>query len=389
MRTSIFFWIVPMCWLAVPAAGSAEPFAHAELFLGRSVKPPAAARSVTLGLHANGAPLDLAIGKTRDRLIDESVQEACGSNATCKTKTREAIQKLETLSDADWARIESAAGSSATLDQQLNQLVASGQITASDKQQIETFVSKNATTPDERRSTIALARQVAETRANILLAPYGIVNLELLQISAELPLVLTLYEHRTDIGIGNFNTDFRFGHRFDLSVLALGLSYGLHLYFPTGGGAADPAAYSFLFHSPRYLHRYLTWAPYVVFGADFPFVTVQTYAELVSMHRVRGGPGVSNLQYFQYGVGLTILPDFLISVVGELSGLAPLNNASDFNALFGLGGVRLRLWLLELGVAVQAPIFQKVKGFNLPPIAGISLQKLASLSVLAHVAVSF
>lgn len=373
----------------VPGVVRSEPFTGSDLFIGRSVKPAAGARTFTAGLRASGAPLDLAIGRTRERLIDEGVSEACGSNQTCQTETRQAVDKLSNLGDDQWARIEQAAGDKAALSQELQSLVAAGEISATDKQQIENFVSKNATTPEERRQTVTLARQVAETRANILLTPYVEVNLDLLKVMAELPLVLTLYENRTDVGIGNFNADVRFGHHFDVAVATLGLSYGLHLYFPTGGEAAGPAAYAFLFHSPRYLKGYLSWAPYVVGGVDFPFVTVQTYGELVSMHKVRGSASVSNIQFFQYGVGLTLLPDFFVSVVGELNGMVPLNHAGDFNALFGLGGLQFRFFIVKAGVAVQAPIYSESSGANLPAIQGISVNRLAKLSVMAHAGFEF
>lgn len=373
----------------IPGVARSDPFAGSDLFLGRSVKPAAGARTFTAGLRASGAPLDLAIGSTRERLIDEGVSEACGSNQTCQTETRQAVDKLSNLGDDEWGRIEQAAGDEAALSRELQSLVAAGEISATDKQQIENFVSKNAPTPEKRRQTVALARRVAETRANILLTPYVEVNLDLLKVMAELPFVLTLYENRTDLGLGNVNADVRFGHHFDVGVATLGLSCGLHLYFPTGGEAAGPATYAFLFHSPRYLHGYLSWAPYVAAGVDFPFLTVQTYGELVGMHKVRGSASVSNIQFFQYGVGLTLLPDFFVSVVGELNGLAPLNNARDFNALFGLGGLQFRFFIVKAGVAVQVPIYSKTTGTNLPAIQGIPVGRLAKLSVLAQVGFEF
>ncbi len=375
--------------VGVPGVVRSEPFAGGDLFIGRSVKPAAGARTFTVGLRASGAPLDLAIGSTRERLIEEAVSQACGSNQTCQSETRQAVDRLSTLDDNQWTRIEQAAGDPAALSQELQSQVAAGNLTPTQKQEIENFVSKNATTPEERRQTIALARRVAETRANILLTPYLEVNLDLLKVQAELPLVLTLYEHRTDVGLGNLNTDVRFGHHFGLGVATLGLSYGLHLYLPTGSEAADPAAYAFLFHAPRYLNSYLSFAPYLVAGADLPFVTVQAYGELVSMHKVRGGARVSSIQFFQYGIGLTLLPDFVVSVVGELNGMAPLNHADDFNALFGLGGLQFRFFIVKAGVAVQAPIYSKMSASNLPAIQGIPVQRLAKLSVMAHAGFQF
>lgn len=384
-RANLMAWVL----VCVSSPSFAEPFSGNDLFIGRSVKPVAGDRTFTAGLRVAGAPLDLAIGSARDRMIDEGVEAACGSNQTCRTETRQAVDNLSKLNDDQWARIEQAAGDQAAMSRELETLVASGQINATDKQQIENFVTKNASTPEERRQTITLARQVAETRANILLTPYLELNLELLKVMVEMPLVLTLYEHRTDVGLGNFNADVRFGHHFDLGVAALGLSYGVHLYFPTGGKAAGPAAYAFLFHAPRYLNSYLSFAPYLVGGVDLPFLTVQAYGELVSMHKVRQGASVSNIQFFQYGVGLTLFPDFFVSVVGEINGMAPLNNAGDFNALFGLGGLQLRFLFLKAGVAVQAPIRSRATGVNLPAIQGIPVNRLAKLSVLASVGFEF
>lgn len=371
--------------VGVPARTWSDAFTGGELFIGRSVKPSAGARTFTAGLRASGAPLDLAIGTARDRMIEEGVTEACGSNSTCRTETHQALDRLARLSHDEWARIEQASTDTAALDRELEALG----VPSDERQRIEQFVSQTATTPEERRQTIALARHVAETRANILLTPFIEVNLDLLRWMAEMPLVLTLYEHRTDVAIANFNTDVRFGHHFDVGFATLGLSYGLHLYFPTGGEAANPAAYAFLFHSPRYLNSYLTWAPYVVGGVDLSFVTFQTYGEIVSMHKVRRGARFSHIQFFQYGVGLTLFPDFFVSVVGEINGMVPVNNAGDFQALFGLGGVRFRFFILEAGVAVQAPILSRTTGVHLPPIQGIRVDRLSKLSVMARIGFEF
>lgn len=371
--------------ICLPAIVFAEPFESAGLFLGRAMKPPKKEKTFTAGIRAGVAPLDFALGATRDRLIDEGIAKACGENRTCRTETEAALNKIEGLSDEQWARVESVAADNNALKRELMSLGFS----AEESDRIVEYVSKNAGTTEERKNVINLARKVADAKANILLSPFTEVNLDLLMVSAEIPLVLTVFEDKTEAALANINLETRFGHYFDLGLLNLGVSYGLHLYAPTGGTASNAAAYVFLQHAPKYLKSYLSAAPYVVLGLEVPFLTFQTYGEFVTMHKVRSGSGPSSRQYAHYGAGIILFPKFILSLTGELSGLASINNAEDFDALFGLGGLRLSFLFLRAGLAVQAQIYSKATGTTLPDIRGLPVGKLAKIAVLSQFAVEF
>ena len=155
-----------------------------------------------------------------------------------------------------------------------------------------------------------------------------------------------------------------------------------------GASAAQTAD---LFSTPKFAYGYLTLAPYLVAGVDFTWVTLQASVEIDSMHAVRGDPSVTSIQYLRYGAGVVVLPrlnpKWTVSAIGELNGLAPIHNAGPYNALFGLAGVQLRLYLLKLAIAVQVPLVSHQE--NLGQIGGIDFGSLAKYYVLTRLAFVF
>lgn len=366
----------------------ADPFEGSELILGRSVKPPKGTKTVTVGLRFAVSPLDFALGKARDQLIEKAAKEACHDDVGCISGVKSAFEQMEKLPDAEWDRLERAATSGQALDQELQRLVDSGLISQQDKINIERAVNTKSD-PQERKEVLGLARKVSEAKSNILLEPYLDLNFELVEVTAALPLVLAVFENSTDVGLGNFNGAVTFGHHLSLGVATFGLSYGLHLFLPTGGDASAMAARSFLYEAPRYLNQYLSFSPFLVVGADLPFVTVQASGAFVSMHKVRGYARYSSVQYFQYGLGVTFFPRFFLSGIGELNGLVPLHDASSFDALYGLFGLQLRLLFVKAQVAAQLPIRYKKDSSNLPSIRGIDVDKLAKFTIVARAGFEF
>lgn len=361
------------------------PFEGSELFMGRNIKPAKRAKTFTVGIKAAGAPLDFAAST----LKDQAIHDACGGNQTCENTVTQGLNKLASLSDNDWNALVTAVQNADKTAYE--QEAKKAGLTNDQVNQVDAYL-KQACPKGQSCSTLNAIRYVAQSKASILLGPYVDINLAPIEIFADFPIVLVLSQGSTDAGIGNLNVELKMAKHFDVKLVNLGVGGGLHLYFPTGSKDSERAAFGFLFHAPRYLFGYLSWAPYLVVGMDSRLITVQGYGELVFSHKVRSRDDTlsSNIIHARYGFGLTLLPDFFISLVGEINGLAPVYKSDDYLVLYGSGGLQFHLWVLKFGVSAIAPIYQGTKkGETLPSIYGINVNQLSKFSLTGYAALVF
>ena len=371
---------------AVPPVEPAEEepemraFGGADLMVGRTMKQPTSDKVFTVGIDVGAAPLDVGLSSLRD----DAISQACngvGDQASCKAGANAAIKSLGTVTDSQWAQIKAAAGSNSDLQYALEQ----AGVSSTDAQKIVSMAS-----PGQRQQVIELARRT-QSGANILLDPFMDVNLKWIDLKLSIPFTLAVLDGSPKPSLANVGLDVKTGYAWEWGPIGVGLAGGVAMYFPTGMEAASAAQTADLFSSPKFAFGYLTVAPYLVAGIDFTWVTLQASLELDSMHGVRGDPMFPSIQYLRYGAGLVILPrltpKWTISIIGELNGLVPLNNADPYDALFGVAGIQARLWLLKLAVAIQMPIVSKQE--SLGQIAGIDVGTLAGFYILTRVAFVF
>lgn len=353
MKWNLLAWSILTLW-SVNAVASG--FAGNELWVGRSVKQSKKERDFTIGIDAKFSPMDIAKYGVQDAakgaMVDQCNQTGVVSD--CQGAVNQAFDAIAGIPDNEWAAIEALANSPAQLEQALLNAGVPPDSAAAIKNYAEN--PGNEFTPAE---ALDLAKQVSrQNGVTILLEPYANMNFDLVSFQLGMPMIINAYKSSSDFTLGNFNTDLKFGHLWDAGPVTAGLSYGLHLYFPTAyQDRANAAAFGDLFQTPKYLHGYLSLAPYIVAGVDIPFIAIQAYAELVSSHRVWGNGIQKHVQYFKYGTGVTILPDFVISIIAELDGMVPINNASAFNTLFFVGGLRLNIVWFSFSAAVQTPVY--------------------------------
>ena len=373
--------------LLVPGgAAHAKKFKGSELLIGHSVKPPVGAKRFSVGLDLQFAPLDVVLNSQRDRILDSAISAGCadaGAGPECEANAELAMDTLAEVSDEDWQMINDNLGDSAVLQQTL---VDAG-VPAEDALAVSAYVDE--VPAEDRESTLGLARKLSSGEASsFLLEPRLEVNLKHVYLSTSLPMALYMLDDRTDFNLGNFGVDVRFGKVWDLAVVGVALSGGVHTFLPTGTEEADAMGLTNLFYGPKFFHRYLTTAGYVVAGLDIPFVTLQASAEVVPMFPVRDATGMDTVLFGRYGVGVTILPNFLMSVIGELNGLYPIINADAYNALFVSGGLQFKLWVMKLSAAVQFPLIEPDKE-DLGAIGGVDVGTLAKFNIFGRILFSF
>jgi hypothetical protein len=365
------------------------PFEGSELFMGRNIKPAKRAKTFTVGIKAAGAPFDFAVSA----LKDQAIKDACKGDQTCENTVTQGLDKLASVSDEEWNELENAVNTKSESD--FKKVTTAHGISDDQSDKLYQYFDKACSDREKCGQALNAARYadvINKSKASILLGPYVDINLAPIEIFAEFPIVLVLSKGSTDAGIGNLNVELKMAKHFDVKLVNLGVGGGLHLYFPTGSKDSERAAFGFLFHAPRYLFGYLSWAPYFVVGMDSRLVTVQGYGELVFSHKVRSRDDTlsSHIIHARYGVGLTFFPDFFISLVGEINGLAPVYKSDDYLVLYGSGGLQFHLWVLKFGVAVITPIHQwKQEGDSLPPIYGVNVNQLSKFSLTANAALVF
>lgn len=369
----------------------AGPFEGTELLVGRGVKASGDAKLLSFGLNVQFAPLNVLLSSQRDTLIDLGVGEACANApdpAACEAAAKEhsdaAMDALGKVSDDDWARVEAAASNSSALQAEL---VAAG-LPAEEVGSVVTYVEQ--VPADKRADAVAVSRTLAQQEATmVMVEPSVEVNFSLLSVRAQVPLAMMQFENSTDWHLGNITTDIQFGHTWGGDVASAGVSYGLALYLPTGSEDADALALSDLFQAPKYSHSYFTWAPFVTVGMDSAVASFHVGGELVSQHAVRGDPETTSIQYMKYGLGATILHQYSpVSIILELNGLVPINNADAYDALFGVAGLQLKLFWLRAAAAVQLPILQP-ETEAAHDVAGVDVGELAAYSLIFRLMFTF
>jgi len=383
-RHSIPIALIILLWTG---AALADGFAGNRLFVGRSVKPDSDEQKFAIGLDAKFSPMDIGMYAARDAARDAMVNQcqSAGLPIDCNSAVDQAFNTIADIPDSQWDYIQSLVGDPVKMEQEL---VKNG-VPADSAAAVSEYV-KNPDTDIPPEDALEMAKQLTRQKGvTILLEPWATMNFDVVEFSLALPMIVNAYSSSSDFTLGNFNTNLKFGGVWKAGPAAIGLSGGIHLYFPTAyQDRANAAAFGDLFQTPKYLHGYMSFAPYLVFGADLPFITIQTFAEIASQHRVWGNGVNKHVQYFKYGAALTILPDFVISIIGEIDGLVPINNASAYNTLFVVGGLRLKIVWFSFSAAVQAPVYGWNRNYSTD--LGIKdFNQLSRISIIGRFAFTF
>lgn len=373
-------------------SGDGKAFRGSGLFWGRSVKPPVGARRFAVGLDVAVAPMDIAYRVAGDRLRDEAIDRVCeaSTDPACRTTAAgyvdTAMDVLAGIPDSRWDLIEAAAGGDTT---GLDRALADAGVPASERAAVLEYVAQVPGTPEEKRAAVRLARGVATNRGvNVLMEPWAEFNSKWIAVGLGIPFTLRVHDGGTTGDMANINLDVRSGGVWG-GTAAFGLTGGVALYLPTGTSTIALSAAADLFRAPKYMHRFLTVAPYLVTGFDLGgWWEMQGHVEFVTQHAVRGDTSVASSQYLKYGVGTVLLSRLFINIIAEVNGLAPIRNAGGMNAVFVGGGLQFRFWVMRLAVAAQAPVFQGGDGDS-ATLAGIPIGTLSRFSVLGRLAFGF
>ena len=328
-----FLVFVSFC-LGLPATALAGVFGPPDHYLVRGVKPDTDAQRFRLGLSFEIAPIQ-AVAK-------QVVEDAVGSN--------EDLAKISgVLAEVDLDRAEGMSAS-----QLKEELKKRPELSQEDRDAID-----SAITDDQVEQALAVAKilQQPEESLAFSIRPKAALNFEPVLFVAELPLAGFELGGESEFVVGNVNLDMRFGHTFGDAGIGLGISYGLHTYFPTGSDQASTLAHTNLLNAPLYLPEYITPAPYVAGGVDLMLVRFTAHGELVPMFGVRGSPETDKITYLRYGCG--VMADLLLATLhGEIVGTRNIDGAEAFEGSYAIIGATFGGALIHFGLAAQLSMEQ-------------------------------
>lgn len=379
---------------------SSKAFGGSELLVGRFVKQPTGAKKFAVGLNVQFAPMNMVLGSQKDALIDGTVMAACQGNAACETAAEEnmdeALATISEIPEDDWNFLVNAATSPDALDAALDEAVGKGAMSEADAASVQSFAGDLP--QGEAKAVLGATRLLAKQDAtSVLVEPNMEINFSFMALNVRLPMAMVMFDNETKFNFGNVTVDTKFGGSWGSRAAAFGIGGGLSLYAPTGTEEASSMALADLWFGPKFMHGYLTASPYLALGFDSLVVSVQAHGEVVSQHYVLGDQAdvpageqlPDHVLYGKYGAGVVILPNFPISVIGEINGLYPINDdASPYNAIFGIAGVQTKLLWLKAAVAGQFPIVAP-EPEDLGSIGGVSLGELASYSIIGRASFVF
>jgi len=377
-----------------PAVESLEAFAGTDLLVGRGVKQPTGAKRFALGLNIQFAPMNLVLGSQKDTFVDTTVNKACGDDAHCQELATEnmddAMNAVAAIPEDDWNQLTQAATDDAAFAGVMDGLVDDGVLSEEEATSVEQF-TEELPSAQEREVILTATRALSKQEAtSVLVEPNLEINFRAVAFNVRVPFSLVKHDGGNSWNLGNVTLDTTFGHVFGSTTAAFGISYGFSLYGPTGTREAGAMALADLWFGPKFMHGYATASPFLAMGFDVPLISLQWHGEVVSQHQVWEGeaglPG--HVLYAKYGAGLVLMPNWPLSLIGEINGLAPFIEAKAYDALFGIAGVQLKLLWLKGALAAQFPILAP-EPEDLGEIGGVSLGQLASYSIISRASFVF
>ena len=371
-----------------PAYGA---FDGDEPFVGRSPRRTVRSARLEIGVEGQMVPLNIVLSTSRSSLVQQGIALGCANSpvpdcvAQAQSVANQAIAVIDGLSDAALVRVEAAAANP-------SQLAATPRaVGVTDPTQIKAVTDYIGKMPlGQRAAALALVCHVVDNQAaDMRLEPFARLELPAIELRLGLPMSLGVSSGPgARFALGDLNLDAKVGWNFPGRHATFGIAVGLGLYLPTGSRNESPAVMADLFQASKYLRDYLTASPYVATGVDLKWVALEAYGEVAFQNRLRGSTGPLSVQYLQYGTGLTLVPRFPISLVGELNGFQGIHNGAAYRSLFVVGGIRIRVWRMHLAVAAQIPVWDGAQE-NLGSYAGLDVGRLARYTILTRLSAAF
>ena len=356
----------------------ADPFANADLFVGRTLKPSSADRRFCAGAHFQVAPVQAVI----QSVVKKKVDEYTAQNPQAKQVVDyiQYVDPKEVKALADSGQVEKFR------EQLKTELKAQGQLTPEQETAINQIDSQKL----KMLATIVQYYNEPEPTTTFALEPYAAVVAGPVQLSAQIPIAGFYSKSKTTLVLGNPGADLKIGGSVGDSGKAFGFAVGGSVWAPLGSEDSTTITLSNPLAAPRFMHDYQSWTGYGVVGAELAFVNLVARGEFVELRpasdRNKDTNPLNDLRLLRYlHTGIGALADLgAIALSLEVDSLWNIKNTKSYHNVWLItGGIRLNLRKVRVGAAIQAPVAKPGDG-DAVPVGGINLGSPASFNVLIN-----
>jgi hypothetical protein len=372
-----------------------DAFLGSELIVGRYVKQPKKAKRFELGFNFQFMPVATGLSYAKRLVVDAMSDAVCGSAqdpAQCEQDLDAAVTVMQSMDDEQWEQMKELL--LGTGGQSAEELCLQQGGTAQDCQDAQNYqdsmnsIEQSTGGMGMVEDLLDWTRGVPDSNA-YLFEPNLEVNLKVISLNLRVPFgVVSDFDDKRWY-FGNMGLDAKFGWAWGKPKASFGLGAGVSLYIPTATEHANRMVAADLWAGPKFSYGYLSLSPFVSIGFYNKFISLQAHGEFVNQFEVKDTMGEDYVPYFKYGTGLVLLPALAVSIIAELNGLVPLNDAAErFDALFLLGGLQLQLWKLKASIAVQIPLLSQGEN-SFAKMADGDFDAIAKLSLICRAAIIF
>lgn len=374
--------------LGAATAAHAEPFRHPDLFVGHTIKASAGDRQFSAGLNFQVAPVE--------RIKREAIKAAVKKAEESTPAAKPVIEAMKSIPPEQLQQLKALADSGKIEDfkkQLLQQAKASGHELPKEAQdQLAMVSSENVSKLVE---VIEVMQAPAEPALAFSIDPYVTLQFWKLALRAQIAIAGWHTDQGNNFEFGNIGISAEAGDSYGANGAAFGWTAGCDAWLPTGSKNADVIAQANLLAAPRYMHRYLTVAPYAVVGGEIGPVNVMLRGQWVQMQpKVDAESAVfqSDLDdsiYFTAGLAARLDAGFMAFSL-EFDAMKEWKNAPAMSdvRLLGTFGVRGQAGPVHLGAAVQAP-FNPNSSKDGGSFGSVGMGSMASVNVLANAGLHF
>ena len=371
-------WLATALALTTAATAAADPFANADLFVGRTLKASSSDRRFVAGAHFQVAPVQAVI----QSVVKKKVDAYTAQNPAAKGVVDyvQYVDPKEVKAMADSGKVEEFKAKLKT------ELQAQGKWNAETEQGLNQVDSQKL----KMLAAIVEYYNAPEPTTTFALEPYAGFIAGPLQLTAQVPIAGFYTESKTTMVIGNPGLDVRLGGALGGSGKAFGFALGGSAWAPMASADATTITLSNPLSAPRYMSEYLGWTGYGVFGGELGLVNLVGRGEFVELRPSSSKNSDTNplndlrtLRYLHTGVG-AVADLGAIGLSLEVDAMWNIKNSKSYHNVWLLtGGVRLNLRKVRIGAAIQAPVAKPGDG-EAVPVGGLNLGSPASFNVLLN-----
>lgn len=360
------------------AAAAADPFANADLFVGKTLKPSSSDRRFFTGAHFQVAPVKAVVQSVVKKKVDQYTAQNPEAKAVVDYVQYVDPKQVKQLADS---------GQVEQFKAQLKaELKAQGKLTPEAEQGIDQVDSQKL----KALATIVEYYNAPEPTTTFALEPYAGFVAGPLQVTGQIPIAGFYSANKMNMVLGNPGADLRLGGSLGESGKAFGAVVGGSAWAPLGSEDSTTITLSNVLAAPRYMHDYMSWTGYGVIGAELGVVDIILRGEFVEMRPASDKNKDSNplndlrlLRYLHTGAG-AVADLGALSASVEVDSTWNIKNMQSYNNSWLLtAGVRLNLRKVRVGAAIQAPLAKPGDG-DAVPVGGVNLGSPASFNVLLN-----